>query len=214
MPRKRWIPLIDIIFFGAFWLLGIAATVGALITPQEWDLAKKIAVIAIPVGFTIFVVTFFILRWRSRPNFIAQIPEIPYEDGVAVWVNNTEMNQELMEKSIRFFIEIFSKLADLPEEEIISILSLSSCEWRKTRISMMGMGWYVKDKAGIQKGKGVIVQWQPDIINTALFHEWIHMVDEYHRGPKEGLKYMPDYKHEGPWWSLESKLNAEWTARG
>lgn len=210
IPRKRWISLIDIIFFIGFWLLGIGAVIGALLTPQEWDLAKKIAVGAIPIGFSIFVSVFFILKWRARPDFIAEIPETLPENGIAVWVNGLNIHKKLVENSALFFINEFSELAKIPKEEIISALKYSTCGFKKYRVSMIGRGFFVEDKEGLQKGKQIVVHWNGSIPKTALFHEWIHLVDEMYRRKKEGIKFVPDYQHKGPWWKLESNLITKW----
>jgi hypothetical protein len=74
-------------------------------------------------------------------------------------------------------------------------------EWSSKPITLVGRFWSVRDKAGLQQGKGVMVHWQGSVLTSALFHELHHMVDEII------LKRGPDYKHEDKeWWDLVPEL--------
>jgi hypothetical protein len=211
MPVKRWITPIDIIIFSILALLPIGFIVGAVLTPQHWDIPKIIASIITPLAFLGFSSGYIIKRWTQKPDYIVPLKDCK-EDGISVW--GSFVKQEVMKNAANYFICEFSKLTDLNELIVYNAIKQSSVQWTKTRITMMGPGWYVKDKAGLQKGKRVIVHWNGSIRMSALFHEWIHMVDDYVRGAEEGPQYVPDYKHDKiKWWSYESALAVSWTKK-
>jgi hypothetical protein len=199
MPIRRWIPLTDIVFFIGLFGVSLASTVGVLLTVQEWDATKTIAVALTPTLFLFFTSIFFTQRWMQKPNYIAEIQGIDYESGIAVWTNGVNISKKEMEAIIDFFITAFSQLSGIEKHRIAIALEDSSLELRLDKVKTLSQEWVIEGMEGIQKGKGVIVHWNSSVKNSALFHEWIHMVDEF-------VNRNVDYKHSGPWWRLESEL--------
>jgi hypothetical protein len=122
-----------------------------------------------------------------------------YESGIAVWTNGVNISKKEMEAIIDFFITAFSQLSGIEKHRIAIALEDSSLELRLDKVKTLSQEWVIEGMEGIQKGKGVIVHWNSSVKNSALFHEWIHMVDEF-------VNRNVDYKHSGPWWRLESEL--------
>jgi hypothetical protein len=85
------------------------------------------------------------------------------------------------------------------------MLKGAQIQWSRGLISSIGLGWKVKDKAGLQSGRCIKVHWPGMIKHSALFHELHHMVDEIVFGRE------PDYEHQRTkWWELIKKLKDDY----
>lgn len=204
---KRYVPWLDILTYGGLALVAVAACVVAAVTVQEWDTGKIVALTVVPAAFVLIAVLVLVTKFKSRPRYVA-------EYKVGVWTNvevmgNYEPSRTGTNRALRGFVDGLPKLIEqnagrLKEEEtkitsdaLIKMLDGATIEWRWNYISLMGIGWTVKDKAGLQRGKAVMVKWERNIFATALYHELLHMVDEVVLGRE------PDYRHENkPWWDL------------
>lgn len=201
---RRFVPWTNFIFFGGLALLALAAA--TWVSCYEQPVGALIAAWATAAGFLGVFLAVFIGWLIKRPSFVVH--------GVAVWNGGVRLiHQHLMREALEFYTRRLPELAheyDLPEKHLINISNLTCMfpgariEWTKKPITIIARFWKVKDKNGLQQGKGVMVRWMGSLSQSALFHELHHMVDEII------LKRGPDYKHENrPWWDLVPILRRE-----
>jgi len=209
---KKKTPWADFTIFGSISLLGLVGAcvatyytrdIGALIT--SWGVA----------GSMLLIFAIIIIRWkRSAPDYYNKCY------GVAVWCGGDKFlyatkSREDLKNLLILFLDRLPTLvkAKFPGESIeqritksalCKMLYGSGIEWHVEPISLFSKsGWAVQDKAGLQQGKNIAVQWQGSYIKSALYHELLHMVDEL------VLLRAPDYKHENKrWWALVNELKA------
>ncbi len=205
---KRHIPWIDFVLYGGLALLSVVL---ALVFVWDTEVGGVVALLATTLGFvTVAVVVFF--RWfLSQPDFVID------QYGVYVWTGDlnhlkTDTAKERLTEVLDLFVRALPEFIkkEMPEncpEQMVTSSDLSQMlyesriEFCRNKITLFSkFGWTVKDKAGLQMGKGVMVRWTNSFIKSALYHELFHMVDEII------LKRSPDYKHEEEWWKLLSKL--------
>jgi hypothetical protein len=151
------------------------------------------------MGFIAVFLLFFFRWYNSRPNYFTK-------HGTAIWMDGINaVYRARMEHALDYYI---AKLLELAKNQMTDLkgklpfmLKGASIEWSRKLISSMGIGWKVKDKAGLQSGKNIKVHWPGSIKNSTLFHELHHMVDEVVLG------LGPDYEHKRTqWWNLIRKL--------
>lgn len=193
---KKWISWIDVFFYGFLALATTGLSILAATTQQEWSAGKIIVLILTPlifVGLALFVI---LSNYFSKPDFVTK-------HGTAIWSGGVPgLNQSVMEKVLDFFVRTLPTMfGQITEKQILTMLDGARIEWRNKPITLYSVGWRVKDKAGLQQGKGAVVQWLGSVVGSAFFHEMLHMVDE------EVLHKEPDYEHENVgFWTLESSL--------
>ena len=202
MPMKRKAPWVDFIMYGAFSLLGLAGLICALIFDPS--LGALIASGAAFLGFlTVFIAAIF--TWYfSKPDYITK-------HGTAVWIDKLAViTQDSMEAALDFYIENLPKYSpiSISSDQLAYMLHDACIEWSAEPVSSLGIGWAVKDKAGLQMGRNVKVHWTGSIISSALYHELLHMVDEI------VLAAATDYKHERTeWWAIIIKLKNDFVGQ-
>lgn len=218
---KRPFPWLDLYIFGTFSLISLVTTLWCLI---RYELAPEaiVALILSTAGFIGVSALIIVGKLLTRPTFVTR-------HNTWVWTNNTYVTRDLMESAIDMFIyrfpivvseavhsavtavgvpsktssaQITSAIAArVTDDAMRNMFAGARIEWRDSSITMVGLGWHADGKAGLQKGKGIVVQWNGTIIGSAFIHELLHMVDEV------VLQREPDYKHERKeWWALEAQL--------
>jgi len=197
---RKFIPIIDILVYGSLALFSIIATIIAFLTPQEWPLIKIIIALIVPVGFITLAAIVFISKWTSRPDYIT-------DQGTAIWSGGiSNLSEQFamakMSAALHFFATELPKMVPGITSETLNImLNQAKIDWKNKSLTLVGIGWTVKDKAGLQDGNGIMLYWNGSIIHSALFHELFHMVDEL------VLHKAPDYKHENTgWWEIATEL--------
>jgi hypothetical protein len=203
---RRPIPWFNFIFYGGLALISVVASI---IVPFLTDeLPAWLCMWLTSAGFVTVAFVVFYSWLRSVPDYT----EDTY--GVSIWhgdVIQLRQAKDAHKNMFDFFVKTLPQLIDehLPEtapereitpQKISSMLYGSFLQWTTKKISLMGIGWSVKDVAGAQRGKGMMVMWNGSMAGSALFHELFHMVDEIILG-------IVDYKHERKdWWALVSEL--------
>ena len=200
---KKSIPWIDFILYGGLALLSLAGVVLTLIVGTE--LPGYIVAGATATGFVVIAVVVFFRWWNSRPDYYV-------DPGVSIWNSGIpELTAQAMKTVFEYYIRMLPKIIgdfgmadrypEVTANALREMLRNARVEWTRKPITLIARFWSVKDKAGLQQGKGVMVHWQGSVKDSALFHELHHMVDEII------LKRGPDYKHEDKeWWHLVPEL--------
>jgi len=198
---KKKLPWIDFILYGGLAFLMLVVSIVLLIVGIP--LPALIALILTTLGFIIVFLLFFFRWYNSRPDYFTK-------HGTAVWKDRIgAVYKGRVEHAIDYYITKLPEIARTEKVELRErlpfMLKGASIEWSGKLISSVGLGWKVKDKAGLQSGKCIKVYWPGSIKNSALFHELHHMVDEIVFG------HAPDYKHERTsWWNLIRKLKEDY----
>lgn len=204
---RGYIPWKDWLLFGGLALLSVVGSVAAALTPQAFPLGKIVTLVSVPVALIAIAVIVLISKYRSRPDFVDR-------HGIAVWHRGVrQFTRATFEANVILFIAALPRLVrqrfheDAPEcqvtgKQLLKMFNGAQVAWQMEPISLLSKwGWTIKDKAGLQKGKDIRVQWGKTIAGSAFFHECMHMVDEL------VLRRAPDYAHENkPWWALVSEL--------
>jgi len=204
---RRYIPWEDWLLFGGMAAGATLGSVCAALTPQEFPLGKIVTLISVPLAFIVIAVIVLVSKYRSRPSFVDQ-------HGISVWNGDVKnITRASFEANVNFFIATLPRLirSQFPDgalehrvtgEQLDKMFDGARVEWQKGAITLLSKwGWSIKDKAGLQQGKAIRVQWGRTIADSALFHECLHMVDEL------VLQRAPDYAHENKsWWALVSEL--------
>lgn len=200
---KRSIPWIDFILYGGLALLSVVGAVLAFVfdAPPPGYITALLTM----AGFLVVAGIVFFRWWNSQPDYFV-------DPGVAIWKGGVPaLTLEAMRGTFEFYIETLPKIiqdrgmglpyANVTTHNLRLMLRNARVEWTRKPITLISKFWSVKDKAGLQQGKGVMVHWQGSIRDSALFHELHHMVDEII------LERGPDYKHEDKeWWNLIPEL--------
>lgn len=191
---RRFIPWVDIAVYGGLALLSVAASLLAVLTPQEWTNGKIVLAVATPLVFVVLAVIIVSGKWSKRPDYILG-------SGVAVWTaGDKRPHLQCMTNAIAHFAISASGL--VCDHKTMKKFLFGICvEWTTKRVGMIGYGWKVTDKAGLQSGKHIKLQWTGSIKESALFHELGHMVQELIL-----KRPTPDYKHEDPFWNIISEI--------
>lgn len=199
---KKSPPWQDIMIYGGLTLVSLICL--AVVLTLDIPLPGIITLAATSAGFLAVFLVFFIKWVLSKPDFVT----LQY---VGVWTDGQkEITKELMDKALKFYKENLPEMSGniITCAQISNMLGGATIEWKKGRVSAIGIGWQAKDKAGLQSGKSIMVQWKGSISASALFHELHHMIDQC-------VLCVPcDYKHERlEWWSIVDRLKIEFAER-
>lgn len=200
---RRFIPWTDIVLYGGLALVSTAGSLWAAFTPQEWTVGAIVAAIAVPLAFIIVASVVIGGKLLSRPDYEVH--------GMAVWQDGVSgINMKVrMDKAIQHFVDTFPDIAQahgfdgrIQTEVLNRLLDGSRCEWRTRRLSIVSRwGWSVKDAAGLQSGRSIMVQWLGSITDSAWHHELGHMVRQ------KVLGKDIDYQHEDEkWWAAVKRV--------
>lgn len=204
---RGYVPWADWLLYGGLALVAVVGAVIAAITPQYWDTGKILVLILVPAAFVVVASIVLISKYWSRPDFISK-------HNISVWTDGIAIDKDQFERLTYVFVRILPALIQtyIPKEDedrrslstgaLRAMLHNARVEWRKKPITLLSrLGWSVKDKAGLQQGRGVMLHWTGSIVSSAYYHELLHMVDEVI------LKREPDYAHRDVnWWGLVAHL--------
>lgn len=206
--RRRGIHPADVLFFllAVFGSLAVAALL-ARYAPLEFG-AKVASVVSFMIVTAGLAFGRMIKRGLQRPDFITK-------HGTAVWVDGVEaINLALMDRALDRFLEVMAQeQREASPDELAKMLARTSVEWKRGRVSLIASGYELRDKAGIQHGYKIMVQWPGNIADSALYHELLHEVNQMIRLPR--LKtaeerdnfHLENMRHaEASWWHLEGCL--------
>jgi hypothetical protein len=207
---RRFIPWTDIAVYGGLAVLSVVGAVWAALTPQEWEVGGIVVLIVVPLAFVVLAGVVVGRKLLSRPSFVVR--------GMGVWTcpGQGEHIKSRMDAALAHLIHVFpsimrgrgfaegmepGKLGDALKDLLIG----ARCMWREGPLTVFSrLGWAVKDKAGLQSGKSIMVQWTGTISGSAWHHEIGHMVRQL------VLKKQPDYKHEDrEWWDAVRELTTD-----
>lgn len=211
--QRRGVKVIDVVVFGGISMLFVALGVGALLTPQNWPW-QKILVLSLVEMVALGITTwYFVAKWLARPNLVTK-------HGTAIWTDGVEaITPELMDRALDHFIQGMSteaKAFDISEVAMRKMLAHTGIEWSKRRVSLTTTMYELHDKAGIQHGYRLMIQWRGTVGESALIHELLHEVNEFIRLPRiedeDGqVEFrMDDIQHkEAEWWGLDGALTPD-----
>jgi len=200
---RRYIPWVDILLYGGMAVLAVAAEVFVLFFAEGVTVVGHTVMGAATAAFISVAAVVLLKRYTSRPDYIDN-------HGVAVWTGGVHVLRDDLRvyRVMQFFAQRLPALmvAEFPAylhgnavttESILNMYYGMRIEWRRKPLNVMSRwGWTMKDKAGLQQGKGVKLHWKGSVVDSALYHELLHAVDELI------LQQPPDYKHEKAWWKL------------
>lgn len=201
---RRWYwPWRDLLMYGGLALASIIGAIVAAATPQEWTVGKLVVITVVPLAFTAICVMVLALRVMGIPHFTSL--------GIGHWVPRKLRHgptRKKMEVELQRVTSLFAEL--LPEEaraqgfdhrvqedSILNRLRWVRCTWTCQRINWISRwGWEVRDKAGLQSGRSIVVQWRGSTLNSAYIHELGHLL-------RQQLLGLPvDYAHQDRrWWT-------------
>jgi len=191
----QFFSLIDLLVFGGSILVVSAATLLAIFTEQSWDVSKILALVSVYVATISIDLTFLFKGYFSEPDFVTK-------HGTKVWVGKCSVFIDDMNDILDFYTEKLPQLCNkflitITSTDLRKMLNNASIVLSDKPLSVIGIGWQIREAAGLQRGRQIIVYLKDGLIESALFHELHHMIDEIILGVK------PDYKHERTqWWNL------------
>ena len=194
------IPVIDYILYGGLAAIAFAAaTVVTLLVPLE--VGALVTVWATSTGFLLVALIVILSKVFGEPDWISA-------QGIQIWFGGISWFDRTGKQGFNHAIEIFIRevcaVKGFQRNTLVGYLSGVTLKWTDSNISLVGIGWDVKDKAGLQHGPNIMVKWNSGIVRSALIHELIHYV----RQRSTGLE--PDYKHEDlSWWNLSATVNSK-----
>lgn len=209
MKSRRRVLIGDMIFWVGLSLLATFLSAIAPITPQEWDAVKLGLLIGVPAGFWSMTITIYIKYRVAKPDYIIKLfPEnlltgMTETIEIGIWWGDISAPIVPVEAAVQNVITYFPEIGDVDRRSVIEAFDQVTIEFRQDPIKIWGRWSFEDPKAGLQKGKSVIVHWPQDkgITETALVHELLHLVDELVR-----KRYDP--KHEdSAWWEIEGTVN-------
>lgn len=204
---RGYMPWFEIyVYSGVALIVGIIAAIATILYGTITPVEGLACLWGCVVAFMIVCYLFVLKAIDKQPTFVTQ-------HGIAVWTNGiSNASKQVIEVATEFYIHavvtdtalrvasIYDKVTPAALERMFQG---STLEWKKSSITMAGYGWSVKDVAGLQQGKSVIVQWNDNIKQSALFHEWHHMVDEV------VLNRATDCAHTNVlWWGTLTRMGA------
>lgn len=192
---RKYIPLKDILLYGGLATVAIICMIYVLITIEGRAVGEWIAILVTTVGSVGGTVAVFLMCYMSKPDFVTK-------QGTLVWHDRIGVVLAQVEDVLAFFITVLPTLkSEVTKKQLEDMLKDARIEWSRKKVSWVSRYGAVLDKAGLQKGKGVMVHYTGSLIESALFHELIHMVKEV------VLKQDPDAKHEDKaWWKIVPTL--------
>jgi len=195
---RSFVHPIDFLLYGFIALIALGGSLLALSLHTNWEVGEVVTLILTDVTTLLICTIVLVKKYYSKPKWITA-------QKVGVWENIPwfdPVGKMRLNKAIDLFVSIVSVEKQIPKEDILSILSKLNLEWTTSKISLVGIGWAVKDKYGVQQGNNIMVYWTGTLEGSALVHEMIHFIrTQYCRLPT-------DYKHtDDTWWYLEAKIN-------
>jgi len=194
MFHKKF-PWMNFVVFGSLALLADGLFIYTLATGQSWvpDLVAGLST----AGFNAVAAVVMLKWYLTRPDYVTR-------HRAAVWTGGACISKMLMDDALDFFVTEMVKYNTNPEilrSQLVNMLDGTCIEWSKKKISAIGIGWAVKDKAGLQSGKNIMVHWPGCVSDSALFHELFHEIDEI------VFRISPDYAHtRANWWAWVTDL--------
>jgi len=195
----QFFSLIDLLVFGGSILVVSAVTLLAVFTDQSWDITKILVLACVYIVTVLIDLIFLFKGYFSKPDFITR-------HGTKIWIGKCPISVGDMNDILDFYIERLPKLCKVSElayprsitvSTLQQMLNNASIVWSDRPPSVIGIGWCIKEAAGFQRGKQILLHFKDNLLESALFHELHHMIDEIILGVK------PDYKHERTqWWNL------------
>ncbi len=211
----KYVRIPDVLLHGGLSLLAVGVFVAALVTDTPTPGVVVAALSA--AGFILVAVAKFLQCDNEQPKYKTKQGTFVYSDVETVFGSTVPPPDE-MELALEFFAYTFPQLAiespyltgaeqAISQPEILRMFDGAHIRWRRGRISMFRKYWRCVDKSGLQDGKECIVHWPGGVIQSALFHELIHMVDEII------LQRPTDYAHTNShWWELIVFLKRHYAA--
>lgn len=195
---NQFIRPIDLLTYGFILFFTIAATIFTGIYHDNWQVGE-IVTLTVSVGSIIVICIIMLLRkYYNKPKWITA-------QGVGVWENLPwfdSYGKLRLNKAIDIFTNVVSKDRQIPKIALLATMAKLRLEWTTSKISLVGMGWEVQDKYGVQQDNNIMVYWTGLIEDSALVHEMLHFIRTQH------CHLDTDYQHEDPdWWYLEAKIN-------
>lgn len=189
---------IDYIFFGGAALLSLVAAILCTLF-LDMKIGGTIVIWVSCSGFMGIAGIVLITKIVSAPDWVsAQGIQVWFDD--IAWFDRT--GRQGFSSAIEIFVREVCKEKGIVRSDLLKHISLLRVAWTTKPISLVGWGWEVQDKAGVQQGANIMVQWLGGISKSAMIHELIHYVRQKVTGK------APDYKHEDrDWWYLESLIN-------
>jgi len=193
----KFFPWLDFFIFGGLALFALIC--GFLVTLSGPHTTLELC-LTWGIGFVFVVIATAIVVRKAMAG-----PDFVTAQGTAVWTNGIkEITVGDMAAALDFYAVSLPKFTGLVTQKDIEDMFEGACvSWQKGSITLMGIGWIVKDKCGLQQGKRIIVQYPNDkeIAHSAFYHELHHMTDEII------LKRDPDYQHlRKDWWYLLTRM--------
>lgn len=202
--RNSFINVRDLVIFSSIAIVVSILTCIALADKANWTHATGLWILlGTTAGFWLVFLGVLMKNLVGRPDFILD------PSGIAVWTLKGAPSQEEMKKAIDYFraytahalvtMRICSDHLEANKRVDAAIKDVC-VEWRKDLINESWASNLLVNKAGIQKDKLIVVQLKDPLSKTALFHELLHVIDQYVRG-----NYDPEHK-DTKWWSLDDEL--------
>lgn len=206
--RLKHINLFDLLFYGGLALIATVLSIVFAFFQESWDVGKVLVMIAVPLAFIGIALAVLLGQYFSRPDWTT-------EQGMLVWSKDIpffddEAGRRILDKFLDSFANRLPRLMQrncgfctFGPQAVRSLFLSTKLQWTTKRISLMGLGWSVKDKAGLQQGFNIVVHWNgKPLTETALTHELMHLVRQ------KLVSKAIDYKHEDrAWWAIVKPLN-------
>jgi hypothetical protein len=201
----KYVDIKDVALHGGLSLLATIVFVIALVadTPLQGIIVAGLSA----AGFILIAIAKVIQSKPVLPQYKTKQGTEIFSDVESVLGNYMPTPDE-MDQALDFFAYTLPLLTSsnpylsgpeqsLSQPEILRMFDGAKIHWRKDKTTMFRRYWKCVDKSGLQDGKECIVHWPGGVIQSALFHELIHMIDEVI------LKRAPDYAHKNMhWWEL------------
>lgn len=202
MKRFKRVLVGDVLWWGLLVVLFVGMSLGAALTPQEWDWVKVVFLLVIPLGVVTIATAAVTSTVFASPDFdvVITFGELKIPSVTAtVWTNNVEKHAALRD-DLRVALKIFVLEYHDPASAARALDGMT-IEFTPEPIKVWGRWSYEEGKAGLQKGKSIIVHWKGSLSKSALMHELLHVVDEMVR-----KGYDPEHA-DSAFWEQELELN-------
>lgn len=186
MQLSRSVSLVDILVCSGIFLTSAVASVLAMCTPQVWNAGMVAALVGAVGGFGVVLGVFLVKLIFGGPSYVTS-------QGTMVYVGNTTMKQELLEKAVEHYIMGLAKSTFTPEPVIRYMMSKMTIMLSSKPVASIGKGYVITNKAGLAFGYTIGVCCETNkITGTAFFHELQHCYGENVLGKDR------DYNHTDP----------------
>ena len=212
---RRYVPWVDILVFGGLAALALTAQLLVLFIGEDVTVAGHTAMGATTAAFIFIAIVVLLKKYKSRPDYIDNHGVSVWTDGIQVLRDDLRVYRAMQFFAQRFPVLIAAELTLHSQEQavtsaqIIRMYDKMQITWRRKPLNVMSRwGWTMKDKAGLQQGKSIMLHWKGSVTDSALYHELIHAVDELL------LKQPPDYKHKKAWWKFVVPIKYQAKVKG